>query len=178
MFVALETSREVAVVDAHGRWEVFRIDVGRAPQGLTVSRRTAQQLFVNNFMDRTVGVFDLQPLLNEGNDERAAAGARCRRSTSSVCRRPCWRGKQFFYDARDVRISRDSYLKLRRLPQRWWPATAATWDFASLGEVSANTITLRGRGGVGRGACTGPPTSTRCRTSRASSGPWGWGPAS
>ena len=35
MFVALETSREVAVVDAHGHWEIFRFNVGRAPQGLT-----------------------------------------------------------------------------------------------------------------------------------------------
>ena len=63
MFVALETSREVAVVDAHGRWEVFRFDVGRAPQGLTVAP-DGSKLFVNNFMDRTVGVYDLQPLLN------------------------------------------------------------------------------------------------------------------
>ena len=40
-------------VDAHGRWEVFRFDVGRAPQGLVVSP-DGSKLFVNNFMDRTV----------------------------------------------------------------------------------------------------------------------------
>ncbi len=33
MFVALETSREVAVVNAHDFAEFFRINVGRAPQG-------------------------------------------------------------------------------------------------------------------------------------------------
>ncbi len=33
MFVALETSREVAVVNAHDHAEFFRINVGRAPQG-------------------------------------------------------------------------------------------------------------------------------------------------
>ena len=32
LFVALETSREVAVVDAHNSAELFRINVGRAPQ--------------------------------------------------------------------------------------------------------------------------------------------------
>jgi len=37
LFVALETSREVAVVDAHGAFQVMRFDVGRAPQGLALS---------------------------------------------------------------------------------------------------------------------------------------------
>ena len=37
VFVALETSREVAVVDAYDATELFRVDVGRAPQGLAVS---------------------------------------------------------------------------------------------------------------------------------------------
>ena len=52
LFVALETSREVAVVDAHRRSELFRIDVGRAPQGLAVSA-DGSTLYVSNFMDRT-----------------------------------------------------------------------------------------------------------------------------
>ena len=91
MFVALETSREVAVVDAHGRWEIFRFNVGRAPQGLALSRRTARRLYVNNFMDRTVGVFDLSPLLNYGAIERAAArdaaGGRHREAQRDRCSR-------------------------------------------------------------------------------------------
>ena len=58
LFVALETSREVAVVDAQGRAEFFRIGVGRAPQGIAVSP-DGHRLYVNNFMDRTVGVFDI-----------------------------------------------------------------------------------------------------------------------
>jgi hypothetical protein len=37
LFVALETSREVAVVDVQGWYEIFRFDVGRAPQGLAIS---------------------------------------------------------------------------------------------------------------------------------------------
>ena len=65
LFVALETSREVAVVDAQGRYEVFRFAVGRAPQGLAVSN-DGKRLYVNNFMDRTVGVFDLSRLLELG----------------------------------------------------------------------------------------------------------------
>ena len=53
LFVALETSREVAVVDAHNGWEFFRFGVGRAPQGLAVSA-DGRRLYVSNFMDRTV----------------------------------------------------------------------------------------------------------------------------
>src|SRR6185369_7654658 len=65
MFVALETSREIAVVDAHNRWEIFRFDAGRAPQGLVLAP-DGSKLFVNNFMDRTVGIYDLQPLMTTG----------------------------------------------------------------------------------------------------------------
>ena len=51
MFVALETSREVAVVNAHDSDEFFRINVGRAPQGVAVSA-DGYRLYVSNFMDR------------------------------------------------------------------------------------------------------------------------------
>ena len=42
LFVALETSRQVAVVDAYGRREMFRFDAGRAPQGVAVSADGAE----------------------------------------------------------------------------------------------------------------------------------------
>ena len=61
--VALETSREVAVVDAHNAIELFRFDTGRAPQGLVLSP-DSRRLYVNNFMDRSVSVFDLTRLGN------------------------------------------------------------------------------------------------------------------
>ena len=46
MFVALETSRQVAVVSAHDGWEMFRIDVGPRAAGPravapTVARSTS-----------------------------------------------------------------------------------------------------------------------------------------
>ena len=65
LFVALETSREVAVVDVQGYYEIFRFDVGRAPQGLALSG-DGRRLYVNNFMDRTVGVFDVSRLVTLG----------------------------------------------------------------------------------------------------------------
>ncbi len=57
-FVALETSREIAVVDTYQQTELFRFDVGRAPQGLAVSP-DGLTLYVHNFMDRSIGIYDL-----------------------------------------------------------------------------------------------------------------------
>src|SRR5207237_561300 len=52
LFVALETSRQVAVLDALGKRELFRINTGRAPQALVVSA-DGRRLYVHNFMDRS-----------------------------------------------------------------------------------------------------------------------------
>jgi len=71
VFVALETSREVAVVDAYASRELFRFNVGRAPQGLAILARRLR-LYVSNFMDRTLGIFDVSDLTTRGSvDGRA-----------------------------------------------------------------------------------------------------------
>ncbi len=76
LFVALETSREVAVLDAHAGNELFRIDTGRAPQGLVLSP-DGRRLYVSNFMDRTVDAYDLAQLQDTGQwtAPRLATGA-------------------------------------------------------------------------------------------------------
>ena len=73
LFVALETSREVAVVDVFGRRELLRVAVGRAPQGLAVSP-DGTRLYVNNFMDRSVSVLDIGRLDQAGQQQRAGGG--------------------------------------------------------------------------------------------------------
>src|SRR6185369_11493757 len=98
LFVALETSREVAVVDAFRHFEIFRFQVGRAPQGLAISP-DGLKLYVNNFMDRTVGVFDLSPLINTGTLNMPSL-ATLRSITTEKLTPEVLAGKQFFYDAR------------------------------------------------------------------------------
>jgi YVTN family beta-propeller protein len=148
LFVALETSREVAVLDAHNRNQLMRIDVGRAPQGLAVSadRRT---LYVLNFMDRNVGVFDLAPLIQQG-----VAAATPLATLSAVASErlstPVLRGKQFFYDARDTRLALDRYMSCASCHNDGGH-DGRTWDLTSQGEGLRNTINLRGRGGMGQG---------------------------
>jgi YVTN family beta-propeller protein len=145
LFVALETSREVAVISAHGRTQLFRFDVGRAPDGLALSR-DGRTLYVNNFMDRTIGVYDISPLVDRAEfgvfpqailptvgSEKLAAGVLL--------------GKRLFYDARDPRLARDRYLSCAACHNDGGH-DGRVWDFAAQGEGLRNTVSLRGRAGA------------------------------
>jgi YVTN family beta-propeller protein len=143
LFVALETSREIAVVDAHGRRELFRFDAGRAPQGLVVS---ADTLYVSNFMDRSVGVFDLRPLTGQGLSSVPAIATLSSVGTEKLAANVLL-GKQLFYDARDTRLARDRYMSCASCHNDGGH-DGRVWDLTSQGEGLRNTISLRGRGGA------------------------------
>jgi YVTN family beta-propeller protein len=145
LFVALETSREVAVVDAQGRYEIFRFTVGRAPQGLAVSN-DGRRLYVNNFMDRTVGVFDLSRLLDSG-ESNVPALATLPSVTTEALTAQVLKGKQFFYDARDPRLARDAYMSCASCHNDGMD-DGRTWDLTGMGEGLRNTVNLRGRSGA------------------------------
>jgi YVTN family beta-propeller protein len=145
MFVALETSREVAVVDAHAGWEMFRFDTGRAPQGLALSA-DGHTLYVSNFMDRTVGVYDLAALLDEGISNvpllATLQAISSERLTAQVLK-----GKQLFYDAKDARLARDGYLSCASCHNDGGH-DGRVWDLTGFGEGLRNTVSLRGRAGA------------------------------
>ncbi len=148
LFVALETSREIAVVDAQGWYEIFRFDAGRAPQGLAVSK-DGSRLYVNNFMDRTVGVFDLSRLLNLG-ESSVPALATLPAVTAEALSAQVLKGKQFFYDARDPRLARDAYMSCASCHNDG-SHDGRTWDLTGMGEGLRNTASLRGRAAMGQG---------------------------
>ncbi len=143
MFVSLETSREIAVVDAHGAYEIFRFDADMAPQGLTVSP-DGEKLFVNNFMARTVGIYDLGDLKDSGlwnvpllaNVPTVAVEA----LSAEVLI-----GKQLFYDARDTRLALDRYLSCASCHNDGGQ-DGRVWDLTGMGEGLRNTINLHGSG--------------------------------
>ncbi|MBM4201185.1 MAG: PKD domain-containing protein, partial [Gammaproteobacteria bacterium] len=147
-FVALEASREVAVVDAYNRHELMRFDVGRAPEGLVLSS-DARKLFVHNFMDRTVGVYDVSALTLAGSMRidplvtYAAVGTE--KLPAQVLR-----GKQFFYDARDPQLARDGYLSCAACHNDGGH-DGRTWDLTGFGEGVRDTISLKGHGGMAHG---------------------------
>ncbi|MES2634807.1 MAG: galactose oxidase-like domain-containing protein [Pseudomonadota bacterium] len=144
LFVALETSREVAVLDAHRRNQFLRIDVGRAPQGLAVAP-DGLTLYVHNFMDRTVDVFDLR-LLVQQSLAQASLMATLGAVTTEKLAANVLRGKQFFYDARDVRLARDRYMSCASCHNEGG-SDGRVWDLRAQGEGLRNTTSLLGRGG-------------------------------
>ncbi|HYI06360.1 MAG TPA: hypothetical protein VD858_15815, partial [Reyranella sp.] len=140
LFVALETSRHVAVVEpANGR-EVFRFASGKAPQGLVVSD-DGKRLFVNNFMDRTVAAFDIGRLLEQ--EQVIAIGSTPAVATERLSAQVL-KGKQFFYDAADPKLARDGYISCASCHADGG-SDGRTWDFTGFGEGLRRTISLRGR---------------------------------
>ena len=148
MFVALETSRQVAVVDAIGGRELFKINVGRAPQGLTISA-DGNTLYVHEFMDRSVSVIDLTPLTINGNLTTNIA-AITYTITNEKLPAQVVLGKQLFYDAKDVRLARDSYMSCASCHNDGGH-DGRVWDLTGFGEGLRNTIALNGRAGMGHG---------------------------
>jgi large repetitive protein len=149
VFVSLETSRQVAVIDAAGRRELFRFDSGRAPQGLGFSA-DGRRLYVNNFTDRTVAMFDLSSLVDYGNLQAVPLGLLASVSIERLAAN-ILAGKQLFYDARDPRLARDNYLSCASCHNDG-THDGRTWDLSGFGEGLRNTASLKGRGASGHGA--------------------------
>ncbi len=123
----------------------MRIDVGRAPQGLAVSA-DGLTLYVHNFMDRSVGTFDLRPLVQQALAQ-ATPAATLNTVTTEKLSANVLKGKQFFYDARDTRLARDRYMSCASCHNDGG-ADGRVWDLRSQGEGLRNTISLRGRAGA------------------------------
>lgn len=148
LFVALETSREVAIINVHEAGQVQRLAVGRAPQGLALSP-DGQRLYVQNFMDRSVSVVDLAPLLQQGRFETTVQATVPTVATERLAA-VTLRGKQFFYDAKDPRLARDAYMSCAACHSEGGH-DGRTWDLSHSGEGLRNTLSLVGRGGAFQG---------------------------
>lgn len=148
LFVALEGSRAVAVIDAYGGRELLRIDVGRAPQGLALSPDD-RWLYVHNVLDRTVTVHDLRAFLTTGHDTAPTVATyqtvAMERLAPSVLL-----GKQLFYDTKDPRLARDHYISCAACHQEGG-ADGRVWDLGGFGEGLRNTIDLNGHAGMAQG---------------------------
>ncbi|MGV3581970.1 MAG: Ig-like domain-containing protein [Methylophilus sp.] len=148
LFVALESSRQVAVVDAIRGSELFRIEVGLAPQGLAVST-DGNTLYVQEFMDRSVSVFDLSPLTTRGLLTAAETKVVYTVATEKLPAQVVL-GKQLFYDAKDSRLARDSYMSCASCHNDG-SHDGRVWDITGFGEGLRNTISLKGRAATGHG---------------------------
>jgi|GEM_PF-259113 len=147
LFVALETSREVAVYNLEDGYQLTRLSVGRAPQGVALSA-DGERLLVHNFMDRTLQSYDLAPILLE-NQPQANAVYTVSLVTSETLEPEVLVGKQVFYDAADDQLARDNYMSCASCHNDAGH-DGRVWDLTGLGEGLRNTIDLIGKG-VGHG---------------------------
>lgn len=148
LFVALEGSREVSVVDAYSHTEIGRLEVGRAPQGLALSA-DGTTLNVHNFMDRSISTFDLSALSAIGTLNLSVANTYSTVTSESLSTQVL-KGKQFFYDARDSRLASELYMSCASCHNDG-DDDGRVWDMTGLGEGLRNTISLNGHGGPEHG---------------------------
>lgn len=148
LFVALETSRQVAVLDAARGTELVRLEAQLAPQALAVAA-DGRRLFVQNLMSRSVSSIDLTALMANGSFALPAATVTSTIATEKLTA-TVLKGKQLFYDARDPRLARDAYMSCASCHSDG-SHDGRTWDLTGHGEGLRNTASLRGRAGLGQG---------------------------
>ena len=148
LFVALETSREVAIIATATQTEIGRIPVGRAPQGLALNAAQTA-LYVHNFMDRSLSIVNVSQLL-AGASFTPGAIATVSTVTTEALSPTVFKGKQFFYDAFDDRLAQDNYMSCAACHNEG-DDDGRVWDFTQFGEGVRNTIRLRGKGGMAHG---------------------------
>lgn len=148
LFVALESSREIAVVDAYNHDTRFRIKTERAPQGLVISP-DGLTLYSHNFMDRSITAYDLYGLIYTQSDQ-APLTVRFQTVSKERLSARVLRGKQFFYDGKDTRLAKNGYMSCASCHNEGRD-DGRVWDLTQVGEGLRNTISLVGRGGMDHG---------------------------
>lgn len=148
LFVALEGSREVSVVDVWAHRELVKFPAGRAPQGVALSP-DSRTLYVQNFMDRTITVHDLNGIM-AGSEAPPAIAATLNCVSTDNLSAQVLTGKQLFYDAKDPRLALEQYISCAACHNDGGQ-DGRVWDFTQFGEGLRNTATLRGKAGLGHG---------------------------
>ncbi|MCA6059540.1 ricin-type beta-trefoil lectin domain protein [Thalassolituus sp. ST750PaO-4] len=149
VLVALQGSNTVEIVDAYsGAVRGALNQSGLAPQGVYIDAER-QRAFIYNFTSRSVSVFDLKDVLASVSFAPAKV-ADIMVVANEKLEDSVLRGKQIFYNARDLRMSRDGYMACASCHIEGLD-DGVVWDFTDRGEGLRNTISLKGRMGLGHG---------------------------
>ena len=148
VFLSMQGNNHLIVVDPVKGLELLEIEVGKAPQGLAIDP-TTNRLFVKNFMDRSITVFDAQEIIANGVPilEPIQTINTVQQETLTA---EIFKGKQIFYNAADLRMGTDGYISCASCHIDG-THDGRTWDFTDRGEGLRNTISLKGKSGTGHG---------------------------
>ncbi len=151
LFVALEGSNEIEVIDAYEDEVLYRFKTGRAPQGLALSS-DGLRLYVHNFMDRSISVYDLYSFIysHHENINNIPLVTTFHTITHETLPNNILKGKQLFYDSSDPRLAKNQYISCAACHNEG-RGDGRIWDFSSAGEGLRNTISLIGHGGTAQG---------------------------
>jgi DNA-binding beta-propeller fold protein YncE len=148
VFVATQGTNTVEVLDAYDNRLMNSIDVDLAPQGLVLSA-DGRRLYVQNFMGRSVTVFDITGVVESTTNTVQLLATISTVATEKLTAQVL-QGKRIFYNADDQRMNRDSYIACASCHLDGG-SDERVWDFTDRGEGFRNTINLRGKRGVGQG---------------------------
>ncbi|MGY3792864.1 PKD domain-containing protein [Aquimarina sp. 433] len=148
LFITMQGNNRIVVIDPKTGLELNKKDVGKAPQGMVFDQAT-NRLFVKNFMDRTVTVFDADQMVTQGTTLLEEI-ATIHTVTQELLSAEVLKGKQIFYDAADIRMGTDGYVSCASCHIDG-TQDGRIWDFTDRGEGLRNTISLVGRAGTGHG---------------------------
>ncbi len=148
LFVTMQGNNRIVVIDPKRGLELLKKDVGKAPQGLAIDLNT-NRVFVKNFMDRSVSIFDASDMIKTGSNTLKEVETIITVSTETLSP-VVLKGKQVFYDASDLRMGTDGYISCVSCHSDG-TQDGRTWDFTDRGEGLRNTISLIGRAGTAHG---------------------------
>ncbi|TPN85116.1 PKD domain-containing protein [Aquimarina algicola] len=148
IIVTMQGNNRIVVIDPKKGLELLKMDVGKAPQGLAIDE-TTNRIFVKNFMDRSITVFDAEEMITTGVsilEKLATINTVAQEQLSATV----LKGKQIFYDAANIKMGTDGYVSCASCHIDG-TEDGRTWDFTDRGEGLRNTISLIGREGTGHG---------------------------
>jgi YVTN family beta-propeller protein len=147
-FVSTQGTNAIEVLDVYNRQIVTGIvNTGRAPRGMVLGANG--RLYVQNFMSRTVSVYDVSGLLN-ATSTNVPKVADVSAVATELLAANVLTGKRIFYNADDARMNRDKYISCASCHQDGGQ-DGRVMDFTDRGEGLRNTVALTGRRGVGQG---------------------------
>jgi cytochrome c peroxidase len=147
-FVATQGSNTVQIYDTSTLALLGEMPTGLAPQGMVLNQH-ASKLYVQNFMSRTVSVFDTTEVIQAINNT-APLLAEVPIVGRETLATQVLRGKRIFYNAAGRRMNRDGYLSCASCHLDG-ESDGQVWDFTHRGEGLRNTIPLVGRAGPEHG---------------------------
>lgn len=149
VFVSFLLNNEVRVFNVYTGNDVAGAPVGAAPLGMTINP-AGTRLYVHNFLDRTVTIFDTTNLVNGTGSSFGIPVGTFSTVATELLAADVLAGKKLFYNASDERMSLLGYQSCAACHLEG-SQDGRIWDFGDRGEGLRNTGSMEGRQGMGHG---------------------------